>query len=112
MRKLTKNQLAKVSKNLDHYFNLATDQQINEGLNWYKNANQFFNDIVTSSESKQYFYHLHIRNRVDRLFTQTSSTIHNERRRINIQIRYIYSSRRPMSIEIDQVINQYTQKTI
>lgn len=41
MRKLTKNQLAKVSKNLDHYFNIATDQQINEGLNWYKKANDF-----------------------------------------------------------------------
>ena len=41
MRKLTKNQLAKVSKNLDHYFNLATDQQINGGLNWYKKANDF-----------------------------------------------------------------------
>lgn len=41
MRKLTKNQLAKVSKNLDHYFNLATDQQINEGLFWYKKANDF-----------------------------------------------------------------------
>ena len=41
MRKLTKNQLAKVSKNLDHYFNIATDQQINEGLQWYKKANDF-----------------------------------------------------------------------
>ena len=41
MRKLTKNQLAKVSKNLDHYFNLATDEQINEGLQWYKKANDF-----------------------------------------------------------------------
>jgi len=44
MKKLTKNQLAKVSKNLDHYFNLATDQQINEGLQWYKKANQFCKD--------------------------------------------------------------------
>lgn len=44
MRKLTKNQLAKVSKNLDYYFNLATNEQINEGLNWYKNANQFCKD--------------------------------------------------------------------
>jgi hypothetical protein len=44
MKKLTKNQLAKVSKNLDHYFNLATDEQINDGLNWYKKANQFCRD--------------------------------------------------------------------
>lgn len=44
MRKLTKNQLAKVSKNLDYYFNLATNEQINEGLQWYKNANQFCKD--------------------------------------------------------------------
>jgi hypothetical protein len=44
MRKLTRNQLVKVSKNLDYYFNLATDDQINEGLNWYKNANQFCKD--------------------------------------------------------------------
>lgn len=41
MRKLTKNQLAKVSKNLDYYFNLATNEQINEGLQWYKKANDF-----------------------------------------------------------------------
>jgi hypothetical protein len=44
MKKLTKNQLAKVSKSLDHYFNLATDEQINDGLNWYKKANQFCRD--------------------------------------------------------------------
>jgi hypothetical protein len=44
MKKLTKNQLAKVSKNLDHYFNLATDEQIKIGLDWYKNANQFCKD--------------------------------------------------------------------
>lgn len=44
MKKLTKNQLSKVSKNLDHYFDLATDDQIKDGLNWYKNANQFCKD--------------------------------------------------------------------
>lgn len=41
MKKLTKNQLAKVSKNLDYYFNLATEEQINDGLQWYKKANDF-----------------------------------------------------------------------
>jgi hypothetical protein len=44
MKKLTKNQLAKVSKNLDYYFNIATDEQIKIGLDWYKNANQFCKD--------------------------------------------------------------------
>ena len=41
MKQLTKNQLANVSKNLDKYFNLATDEQITEGLAWYKEANTF-----------------------------------------------------------------------
>jgi hypothetical protein len=41
MKKLTKNQLSKVSKNLDHYFNLASSQDIENGLSWYKDANQF-----------------------------------------------------------------------
>lgn len=41
MRKLNDSQLLKVSKNLDKYFNMATDEQIAEGLNWYKDANAF-----------------------------------------------------------------------
>ena len=41
MKKLTKHQLASVSKNLDKYFNLATDEQIADGLLWYKEANAF-----------------------------------------------------------------------
>jgi len=41
MKKLTKSQLAKVSKNLDNYFNLASSEDISNGLNWYKEANQF-----------------------------------------------------------------------
>lgn len=41
MKKLTKNQLTKISKNLDYYFNVATEEQINEGLQWYKKANDF-----------------------------------------------------------------------
>lgn len=44
MKKLTKNQLTKVSKNLDYYFNVATEEQINEGLQWYKKANDFCNE--------------------------------------------------------------------
>jgi hypothetical protein len=41
MKQLTKNQLTNVSKNLDKYFNLATDEQIADGLLWYKEANTF-----------------------------------------------------------------------
>ena len=39
MKKLTKYQLSKISKNLDYYFNIATKQDIKKGLNWYKEAN-------------------------------------------------------------------------
>jgi hypothetical protein len=41
MKKLTDAQLLKVSKNLDKYFNLSTDEQIADGLLWYKEANSF-----------------------------------------------------------------------
>ena len=41
MRKLTKNQLAKVSRNLDKCFNAATNDHIESGLGWYNAANQF-----------------------------------------------------------------------
>ena len=39
MKKLTKYQLSKISKNLDYFFNVATKQDIKNGLNWYKDAN-------------------------------------------------------------------------
>ena len=39
MKKLTKYQLSKISKNLDYFFNVATKQDIKNGLNWYKEAN-------------------------------------------------------------------------
>ena len=41
MKKLTKYQLKKVSKNLDYFFNLATNQDIASGKEWYKVANKF-----------------------------------------------------------------------
>jgi hypothetical protein len=41
MKKLTKYELSKVSKNLNRYFNLADDQDFEKGLVWYKNANDF-----------------------------------------------------------------------
>lgn len=39
MKKLTKYQLNKISKNLDYFFNIATKKDIKNGLNWYKLAN-------------------------------------------------------------------------
>jgi hypothetical protein len=41
MKKLTKSQLAKVSKNLDNCFNNATADHIENGLLWYDQANDF-----------------------------------------------------------------------
>ena len=41
MKKLSKYQLQKVSKNLDYFFNLATNKEIKSGKDWYKVANQF-----------------------------------------------------------------------
>jgi hypothetical protein len=46
MRKLTKYQLQKISKNLDKYFNLATEDDIKSGLLWYQQANDICKDIA------------------------------------------------------------------
>lgn len=46
MKKLTKYQLTKVSKNLDNYFNIASNEDITNGLQWYKQANAICNDIA------------------------------------------------------------------
>lgn len=47
MKKLTPYQLNKISKNLDYYFNKATKEEIKEGKEWYKNANDICKDIAT-----------------------------------------------------------------
>tara|TARA_R110002153_G_scaffold211754_1_gene364345 strand:+ start:884 stop:1486 length:603 start_codon:yes stop_codon:yes gene_type:complete len=44
MKKLNKYQLRKVSKNLDYFFNLATNKDIASGKDWYKVANKFCTD--------------------------------------------------------------------
>tara|TARA_R100001463_G_scaffold14688_1_gene38484 strand:- start:2557 stop:3159 length:603 start_codon:yes stop_codon:yes gene_type:complete len=49
MRKQTTNELRRIKRNLDYFFNLATDEEIKEGLKWYKLANQFCIDV-----SKEY----------------------------------------------------------
>ena len=46
MKKLSKYQLHKISKNLDKWFNLATKKEISEGLQWYKKANDICKDIA------------------------------------------------------------------
>ena len=47
MKKLTPYQLTKISRNLDYYFNKATKEEIKDGLNWYKDANNICKDIAT-----------------------------------------------------------------
>ena len=46
MRKQTKSELRKISRNLDYFFNLATSEEIKQGKRWYKLANQFCIDIA------------------------------------------------------------------
>jgi len=46
MKELSKYKLSKISKNLDHFFNLASDQDIKDGINWYKIANKEANKIA------------------------------------------------------------------
>jgi hypothetical protein len=46
MRKLTKYQLQKISRNLDKYFNLASESDIKSGLVWYQQANDICKDIA------------------------------------------------------------------
>lgn len=41
MKKQTKSELRKISKNLDYFFNLATPEEIKQGKKWYKLANDF-----------------------------------------------------------------------
>ena len=47
MKKINKYQLKKISKNLDFFFNLATNQDIKSGKEWYKVANKFCKDNAT-----------------------------------------------------------------
>ena len=46
MKKLSSYKLKKISKNLDYFFNLATNKEIKQGLNWYKVANKFCIDTA------------------------------------------------------------------
>jgi len=53
MKKLTKYQLNKISKNLDKWFNLATKEEIKEGLEWYKKANDICKDIAENFNTSE-----------------------------------------------------------
>lgn len=46
MKKLTKYQLKKISKNLDYYFNKASKKDIVYGLNWYNDVHHICIDIA------------------------------------------------------------------
>jgi len=41
MKQRTKTELRKISNNLDYFFNLATPEEIKQGRQWYKLANDF-----------------------------------------------------------------------
>jgi len=46
MKKQSKYELRKISKNLDYFFNLATDEQIKDGKRWYKESNEFCQEVA------------------------------------------------------------------
>jgi len=54
MKKLTRYQLSKISKNLDYYFNLANEEDFKSGLVWYKDANDICKDIATKYDSNTF----------------------------------------------------------
>ena len=46
MKRQTKNELRRISRNLDYFFNLATSKEIEQGKRWYKDANKFCQDTA------------------------------------------------------------------
>ena len=46
MKQRTKTEIRKISKNLDYFFNLATDEEIKQGKKWYQEANQFCEEVA------------------------------------------------------------------
>ena len=51
MKKRTKSQLARHSKNLDFFFNSATNAQIEAGKRWYYDVNQFCKELAKEFET-------------------------------------------------------------
>jgi hypothetical protein len=54
MKELSKYKLNKISKNLDKFFNIATDDQVKDGLKWYKDANKIVLNIATEYKIDPY----------------------------------------------------------
>jgi len=54
MKELSKYKLNKISKNLDKFFNIATDDQIKDGLKWYQEANKIVLNIATEYKIDPY----------------------------------------------------------
>lgn len=46
MKELTTNQLQEINNNLDNYFSLATDRDIDNGIAWYKQAHYICKDLA------------------------------------------------------------------
>ena len=54
MKELSKYKLNKISKNLDKFFNIATDDQVKDGLKWYQEANKIVFNIATEYKIDPY----------------------------------------------------------
>ena len=52
MKELTAKQLAEVNSNLDNYFALATDRDIDNGIAWYKQAHYICKDLAERYNTK------------------------------------------------------------
>lgn len=52
MKELTTKQLAEVNSNLDNYFALATDRDIDNGIAWYKQAHYICKDLAERYNTK------------------------------------------------------------
>ena len=52
MKELTTKQLAEVNSNLDNYFALATDRDIDNGIAWYKQAHYICKDLAKQYNTK------------------------------------------------------------
>lgn len=52
MKALTTKQLAEVNNNLDNYFSLATNKDIDNGIAWYKQAHYICKDLANQYDVK------------------------------------------------------------
>jgi hypothetical protein len=52
MKELTTKQLAEINNNLDNYFSLATDKDIDNGIAWYKQAHYICKDLAEQYNTK------------------------------------------------------------